>query len=169
MNSIGIIGHSFGANAAYKLISEDHHRFKTGVALDSIPFEENVIAKINKPFLVLLSLDTIDMISLTKQELATKMGLSLDDINEYQEKNKTQLMNEKQNYQNILESKIILHAVIPGIKHMGFTDLILLKELPIYKKQQETFNLYVGECDGFKTAALINSKLVEFLNNNLKI
>lgn len=169
LKQVGIVGHSMGGVAAYELCLKDS-RFQAGIALDSLPFENNIINNLNKPFLVILAQETIDTMYASDEELAKKMKVTIADIVQMREMNRKMLASEKNNYEEIAKSKSVSYLIVPDIKHMGFSDLLLLKELSIYKNHKNILDMDagLGSANGYKTINLINEYIVNFFDTYLK-
>ena len=168
MKKIGIVGHSMGGSAAYAVCVKDS-RFKVGISLDSLPFESGIISALNKPFLIILAQETIDNMYASDQEFAARMQVDIADVQKMRAINATMLAAEKNNYEDIASSKSVSCKIIPDIRHMGFSDLLLLKELPLYKNHKDIIDMDagLGATDGSKTVPLINEYMVTFLKANL--
>lgn len=169
LKKVGIVGHSMGGLAAFELCLKDS-RFQAGVSLDSLPFENNIIKNLNKPFMVILAQETVDSMYASDQELAEKMKVSIADIIQMRKMNEKMFAAEKNNYEEIAKSKNVSCVAIPDIRHMGFSDLLLFKELSIYKNHKNILDMDagVGSTDGYKTINLINEHIVSFFDKNLK-
>lgn len=165
---VGIMGHSMGGLAAFELCLKDS-RFKAGISLDALPFRYN-IKMLHKPFMFILSKDLIQGLYESDAELAEKMKVDIDIIVQMRKANAIMIAGEKNNYEELSASKNISHLVIPNIKHMGFSDFLLLKELSIYKNNKNIFDLdsIIGSADGFETINLINKNIVNFFDKSLK-
>lgn len=171
MNRVGIVGHSMGGSAAFQLCIQDS-RVKAGISLDGFPFGENVnVYDLKKPFMFILAQNSIDNLYLSNEELAEKAGMDLKLI-EHMRKNFEKIDEEsRKNYEAIKQSKAITMTTIPGIQHGGFSDFLILKELPLYKNNKKFFDLetITGNVDGITTLKFINKLMVNFFNKQLTI
>jgi dienelactone hydrolase len=163
---LGIIGHSMGGWAAFDACLHDA-RFKAGIALDSIP--EKDVTALKKPFLFIYAQETIDNLYASDEALAKKLNIPIEQITAMRASNEQMSANEKLQYNNIITSTSIPSLAIPGITHMGFSDLMIEKEMPLFKNNKHILNMdtAIGSADGFATIALINKAIVAFFEQNL--
>jgi dienelactone hydrolase len=173
MQRVGMVGHSMGGATAYNMCLKDN-RFKAGISLDAFPMINNSstafsATEMKHPFEIVLAQDTIDNLYATDEELARRTGLPIEQIIQMRDTNQVMFMNMKKYYKELQESKKITYMLIPGIKHGGFSDLMILKEFPFYKNNKDVINLetMTGDANGFETIDRINQAMVKFFKQNL--
>lgn len=166
---VGMVGHSMGGVTAYNVCLKDD-RFKVGISLDGLPINDDSFAmKMQCPFMFVLAQDTIDNLYSTDEELAQRNGLPIEQIVHIRSALQAILACMKKYYEGLAKSNMITSIVIPGIKHGGFSDLMILKEFPFYKNNKDIVNLeaMVGDADGFETVNKINQEMIKFFKQNL--
>ncbi len=163
---LGVMGHSMGGDAAFNACLYDA-RFKAGIALDFIP--EKDITTLKKPFLFIYAHGYMDNLYTSDEALAKKLGVPIEQITAGRVSNEQMLANTKKNYNTMITSASIQSLMIPGITHIGFSDLMITKEMPLFKNNTHIFNMdtTIGSADGFATIALINKAIVAFFEQNL--
>lgn len=155
LDRVGVIGHSMGGATAYMLCTQDQ-RFKAGVSLDAAFWiTDPHISTLNKPFLCIFAEESIKGLQLSVEEIAQKYGVDASYMQEFRD---------------LSQQVVRADVVIPDILHSGFSDLLILKELPVYKNNKHVFDLeaMTGTAEGKKTIQLINKHIVDFFNSNLK-
>jgi len=161
LDRIGMIGHSFGGSTAFELCAKDE-RCSAGINLDAAVYGTAIISSMRKPFLFIFAQSTIDLFTnFSDEELAEQQKVSVEHIKK-----------ERERFARVYplkSSQNIKQLVIPGIEHGGFSDLLLLKELPLHKKNRQRIDLekMAGSADGFATMKHINELIVHFFNKNL--
>ncbi len=169
MNNIGAFGHSFGGLTAFYLCIKDP-RVKAGIDLDQTPYLDNgiFVSGMKKPFMFIMT----ECFNKSDEELAKSYQCDVKAIRESRNKNpKAFDLMDKNNAEIInSKSKNLSYKVIPNLLHNGFTDLLILKELPIYKNNKNIINLeaMTGSAEGFDATKLINSYIVGFFDTYLK-
>ena len=108
LNSVGIIGHSFGGATAAQFCHDDP-RCKAGIDMDGAPFGTVVLTGFKKPFMFLLSSHEGESDPLSIQIKANIRGI----------------------YDSLPESRVLIS--LQGAKHFNFTDMALTKEKVIFR------------------------------------
>ncbi len=155
LDRVGVIGHSMGGATAYTLCTQDQ-RFKAGMSLDAAFWiTDPHISTLNKSFLCIFAEESIKGLQLSVQEIAQKYGVEASYMQEFRD---------------LSQQVVRADVVIPDILHSGFSDLLFLKELPVYKNNKHIFDLeaMTGTAEGKKTIQLINKHIVDFFNQCLK-
>lgn len=163
MSKVGMIGHSFGGVTAFELCLNDP-RVKAGINLDGFIAGDTQANDLKKPFLFMLAQGSIDHgESMTDEEVVQRYGV---DIEQQRENRK----NFEKISKNLKETDLIKRVIIKDIQHMGFSDNLILKELPLYKNNKNLCDLdaIVGVAEGYKTINLINEHIVNFFSKYLK-
>ncbi len=154
-NRAGIIGHSMGGSTAFRLCMQDP-RFKAGVSLDASPWSSDAkVSSLTKPFLFIFAEQTLEDLHACDEELAQKYNMDVAVV---------------RGFRSVSQQEVREDVVIPGLMHGGFSDLLLIKEVPVYKNNKHIINLeaMTGTAEGKKTIQLINKHIVDFFNSNLK-
>ncbi len=138
---VGIMGHLYGGSVAYKLCREDI-RFRAGISLDGVPFGIEKMHELYGPFKFLFSEFTCDKNRVLQEVL------------------------ERRHLTQVLHAEI---EIIPQLKPLGFSDLVILKDLPPYNSNKHLLDLeaMTGAVDGVKTMAIINEYIVDFFKRCL--
>lgn len=173
-NKIGMFGHSFGGSTAFYLCLQDPN-FKVGIDLDNLLLDDVDITDLHKPFLFILSESLVDELKLNDEEikkkysenLAQTFSMTVEEANEIIMKSHNRM---KDNFRKLTQSKELRYIVIPGIEHMGFSDLLILKEMSIHKQNKQLIDLesIAGQVEGFSIMREINEYIVGFFDKNLK-
>lgn len=159
----GMFGHSYGGGIAFELCVQDQ-RIEVGINLDAGLFGVTTLEDMRKPFMFMMGGQSVASLYLSDEERAEKFDLPLEEV--------------KQQLHDIIMRKIaeqlnstthIPCIIIPDLEHMGFSDLIILKELPIFKNNKHRINLEksTGIVDGFAAMREINKNIVGFFNRNI--
>lgn len=173
-NKIGMLGHSFGGSTAFYLCLQDPN-FKAGIDLDNLLLDDVDINDLRKPFLFILSESLVNEFKSTDEEIKKKysenfaktFSLDIEKAHKIIMKSHNKMKN---NFQKLIKSKELQYIVIPGIEHSGFSDLLILKEMAIHKKNKQLLDLdsITGPAEGFETISNINEHIVKFFDKNLK-
>mgnify|MGYP002223822330 CR=1 FL=1 len=184
---VGVIGHSMGGSTAYRLCTEDS-RFKAGVSFDALLWStDQKVSELTKPFLFMFAEQdphTSDeklaqyygrYISYVKifENVSTgaeQVKKDMRTTNEERAKNHEMYLSIVKNFQVICQKEARVDVVIPGLMHSGFSDLLLLKDLPVYKNNKQLVDVeaITGTAKGKETIQLINKHIVDFLDAHLK-
>lgn len=151
---VGIVGHSMGGSTAYRLCLNDP-RFKAGVSLDASPWsQDKPVEELKTPFLFIFAEQTVKDINKSDEELAREYGVAVEMV---------------AGFRSISQQRIREDIVIPETAHGSFRDFMLIKEIPLYKKNKDIFNFEVhcGKADEWKTIQFINQKIIDFFKKNL--
>lgn len=138
---VGIIGHLHGGSLAYTLCREDR-RFKAGVSMDGLPFGAGDLCELYGPFKFLFSEFT------------------------YQKNHVLQEILKRRLITQVLHAETV---IIPQLKPQGFSDLVILKDLPPYNINKHLLDLeaMTGAVPGEETLKLINKHIVDFFKKCL--
>ncbi len=164
MQRIGMLGHSFGGIAAFEMCMHDA-RVKAGINIDGYIWGDSKANDMTKPFLFMLAQENIDLLtqqSMTDEEMASKYSVEVEQIVEHRN-------NIEKICKYMQPTKTLQRVIIPETKHMSFSDLMILKEIPLFKnnKQIVDFDVSIGKANGFEVMATINREIVQFFDNNL--
>lgn len=154
INRVGIVGHSMGGSTAYRLCL-NNSQFKAGVSFDASPWaQDKSVDELQKPFLFIFSEKTLQDLNKTDAELAELYKTPVELIREFK---------------SLSQQEVRADLVIPAVTHSGFSDYLLIKEIPLYKNNRHLidFEAIFGTADGRKTITLINSKIVQFFEKSL--
>lgn len=153
---VGIFGHSYGGSTAAQLCRVEK-RCKAGVSLDGGLFGKNPTEHFEKPFMFLLAEEW-------PWKNKTENDLKQMNISPKQYENiKTKWLDYIPTLCNALGHDTY-QIKIKGTQHDGFSDLVLIKDMPSLKN----FDLTTGSIDGFHVTQIINDYLVNFFDKYLK-
>lgn len=160
LNNVGMLGHSFGGSTAFLMCLKDA-RVKAGINLDgSLQCNESP-KDLHKPFMFMWADSSVNQWNMTNQELTQATGSTEESIQKYR--------TAFENSHNTATSPNISKKIIANFGHSGFSNLLILKEMPCYKNNKHIVNQdeSVGTADGFEAAAQINSCVVNFFGKHL--
>ena len=165
--NIGIFGHSLGGSTAIKSIQNDS-RVKAAVNVDGALFGSNVTKKIDKPFMVMLAGNSVEMHdrALTKDEWE-KFGIS--SLEEEKQVKFSYLPALKQLSQSSENDSYTF--VFNGAGHLDFSDLALYKYKSFIIRslvKLDGSGLVLGSINGFRITNIVNTYLVSFFDKYLK-
>ena len=160
MKNAGMFGHSFGGSTAFLMCLNDA-RVKAGINFDGSLMCEESPKDLHKPFMFIWADSSVNAWKKTNQEVAQAYGLSEELVQKFRV-----AFDESHNTATVTN---ISQASITNLSHGGFTDKLILKELPLYKNNKHVVNLdeRVGTADGFEAAIQINSCVVNFFDKHL--
>ncbi len=161
MEHIGMFGHSFGGATAFQCMKDA--RLKAGISLDGALFlEDTDLTHLTKPFLFILAQGSIDAFKTSDEELARQYGVDVAVMRESRKQ-------FGKIYPTTSSPFILSHVIIPNLNHGGFSDFLLLKDLPLCKKNKDIFNLeaVVGSA-GAHELSVINKHIADFFSKHLK-
>ena len=163
LDRIGMFGHSFGGSTAFQLCCSDE-RVKAWVSLYGVLFGEyQVIESVQKPFMFIVAQGSVDTHKkFSPEELAEKHNLDVEFLKE-------NLKRFKNIYQGFTPTATLQRVIIQDLQHGGFTDFVLLKDLPVCRNNKSIVDLdaYMGSGDGFALMAQITREIVKFFNTYL--
>ncbi len=83
--------------------------------------------------------------------------------------NKAMFTAMKKQYEAFKQTKAAPFLLLPNTIHIGFSDLMILKKLPLYKNNKHFVDMkaIVGGADGFETIRIINTEMVKFFKQSL--
>lgn len=166
LNRIGIIGHSFGGSTAFLACLKDA-RLKAGINIDAAIYgkDDVAISDLKKPFMFMIADGTLKYYDIAIEELAKKVNQPIELLT----------FDRKRFYENIYQAratfdKNIQVVVIPNIEHGGFSDYMLIKDMPLFARNKQIINFdqICGTADGFKTTELVNNYFIQFFDTHLK-
>lgn len=172
LDKIGMFGHSFGGLVSLYMLLSDN-RIKAGINFDQMSYLASNKIAITKPFMFLMAQQTIDCINAlnkSDEQLAQVFECDIEIIRAQMREAQSDWINMEKNYQQLIASNKVPYAIIPNIKHGGFSDYLVLKELPLYKNNKQLINLeaVTGTANGFETMEKINQHIVGFFDKYLK-
>src|SRR5579885_364555 len=167
LNKIGMFGHSFGGLTSLYMLLKDS-RIKAALDLDQMPYLSSETLIINKPFMFLLAQQTFEcMQSINKsdEDVAKAFECDLAMVKEIR-KAQQDWINMEENYEQLIAQEKVNHAIIPNIKHAGFSDYLLFKEMPLYKNNKKLMDLdmVAGTANGFEAMATIDKYIIDFFD-----
>jgi dienelactone hydrolase len=159
MDSIGIMGHSFGGATAFQ-VSTSLPQLKAGIDLDGSLFNLDQTYDITKPFMFMQSQNFIKMREKSKSGMTDaeleRINLSREDFN-------TIIKNMDKEYRIIEQA--VQHGgalvYIQGADHYNFTDF------QFYSSLLKLMGL-TGEINGSRGAEIVNHYVLDFFDKHLR-
>lgn len=166
---IGMFGHSYGGMIAFEMCAYDD-RIKAGIDLDAGLIGKATLSDMRKPFMFIMGCQSIANFYLSDEELAKQTGQSLEMIKEQKSNERSHNIVMREIAEKLNPTTNIPCILIPGLDHIGFSDFLIIKEMPIYKNNRQCIDLekFIGNVDGFETMKVINEHIVKFFDKNLR-
>gem|GEM_PF-3474930 len=152
MDRVGVMGHSFGGVVALMLAAKKN-LFRACVSLDGVALGDVIPSKSSKIYFAQTSVETFYLPS-SDEELSAQLNCPLAFIADARR-------------EALIAIRTLNSEVISGLGHNGFTDLLLLKDSPIYFKNQATAAM-IGAVNGKIALQAINQGITDFFKANLK-